>query len=388
MAGFFKNVKRIFYLAVAVGIGIWLITVVADAKKAVEDSVTFTSAGEKILHLSDVKGGWLYTTRSTDGSGTIPLRRNDGGERGETMPAGVEFQVTGKDSINNRIRLTYEGNDYSIPVENIVADSGKKPAKVKMARTADKNIIDFLVFVFLVAFAGIIVYYKKTYPGKAKAAFQKYYDRKRKEFAWLDNWINQHTEDGGIVNARTEDLVSSGFTGVWLWTIIGAVVAILLSFFVPGKITGAVVSFLIMSLSLLNAYRISQKEISNPGTYANSNVYDSLLTLECPSCHCPHSWGVIDCFNVVNHKEIVTKKTTRKGYNNNDFVDSVLNGFKQDGTTSKTTVTYYGTSTKNYLCDNCKHTLNHQGEEEWGHEPIEGLQKFNPSKKVWDCGKK
>jgi hypothetical protein len=192
------------------------------------------------------------------------------------------------------------------------------------------------VFVFLINLALIAAavyfgkkYYKK-FKGQKSNAFTEYYTQKRQQFPWLDRWLS--------------DWQSQNIDPVQI-----------------------------------RANRLFGK---NPAE-EYSDEYG--LTLECPSCRCPHSWVMTAKDNIVENKETTTETIYRSGYGKGDFFDSVSEGFKKNGKEEKVKVVYTGRAIRDFKCLNCGHTERNEYNERWvNYEPDTGFREFNPPVTAWE----
>ena len=157
--------------------------------------------------------------------------------------------------------------------------------------------------------------------------FAAYYAQKRQEFPWLDNWLKENGDPS--VKRATEFLAEKD----------------------PGK---------------------GEPEYG--------------LTMECPSCGCPHSWVMTQKETIVERGEekIQETTTTIKG-GGQDW------GFGAGDATysrSKTTgYVFYGKSIKDFKCLNCGHTEQNEYDEQWNtHDVMElgsRIRTFDPPISAW-----
>jgi hypothetical protein len=147
-----------------------------------------------------------------------------------------------------------------------------------------------------------------------------------------------------------------------------------------------------LALPLPVSYFWALKKAKKPGDYKHGDNGQEKsvegLTLECPSCHCPHSWVMPQKEVFVDeHEGSITTTTTRKGYGQGDVVSSLFEGFKSDGTTTKTTEThvYNGREFRDFKCLNCgHHTERNEFKASWsGSRPEEGMRYFDPPMPAW-----
>jgi hypothetical protein len=206
---------------------------------------------------------------------------------------------------------------------------------------------------------------------RAVRTFTAYYAQKRQEFPWLDKWIKDHV-DPSILRAGDTAIGNMGIIAiiVFVFSIIG--------FLIFDRLSIGLFVFVVIGLVLSEIY--ARKQAKNPGTVDDQN---GGLTLECPSCGCPHSWGLLEEKNIVDRTETTTEEITRKGYGQGDFLDSLDEGFKSNGTTRKSTTIYIGRSIRDFKCLNCGHTEHNEYDGRWGKDPREH-QSFSPPKTAWE----
>ena len=179
-----------------------------------------------------------------------------------------------------------------------------------------------IIFMAIAAGVGYLIYKKFQKKKEANVpVYEAYYAEKRRQFPWLENWIKQN---GNPAPIRAKEF-------------------------------------------LANKEDAGRLQIENG------------LTLECPSCGCPHSWVMHSRENIIESSEKET--TTRSGYGKGDFADSMLEGFKQNGST--TTITYSGRSIKDFECLNCGHSEHNEYNETWHYPPAEVLEKYKQPKPAW-----
>jgi hypothetical protein len=208
---------------------------------------------------------------------------------------------------------------------------------------------------------------------RAKKPYADYYARKRREFPWLDKWIKENVNPAEL--RASEGAGTKTATSFALFIVFGGIGGIIA--FIYGS---WVVFFVFVAIGLLISELIGRKHLKNPATLDNEEVG---LTLECPSCHCPHSWVLLEEENIVEESETVTTKTTRSGYGQGDLMDSLLEGFKENGTTVKSITYYYGRSERDFKCLNCNHTEHREYKAQWTkYEPEEHIV-HNPPKAAW-----
>jgi TPR repeat protein len=224
----------------------------------------------------------------------------------------------------------------------------------------------------------VILYKRNEYRGfdeygKAYTQFyDDYYDKKRKEFPWLDKWIKANGDPANQwVRVNTDkDTKVSGIAPVILSFVIlavGGIIALIVGsssvvgFIIVGLITLAV-SFFAGNKLGNKAVNVDTEHLESPSAYEPYNG----LTLECPSCHCPHSWGMTQEEIIVERKE-TEKETTRRtttvkgggtdwGYGKGDATYGSSSTWVTD--------TYYGKEIRDLKCLNCGHTEHNEYDDE------------------------
>ena len=229
------------------------------------------------------------------------------------------------------------------------------------------------VLLVLAAIIGGFILINKLNKIRAKKPYADYYAKKRKEFPWLDNWINENVNPAEL--RANEGASSSTVVSIILFVIFGVIGGIILLF------SGSLVAFFVsVAIGLGIGELMARKNLKDPTILENEEVG---LTLECPSCGCPHSWVLLEEENVVEEIETTTETTTRSGYGQGDFIDWSMEGFKQNGTTVKETTVYYGRTERDFKCENCGHTEHNEYKAFWKYEPNSQHIVHNPPKPAW-----
>ena len=257
----------------------------------------------------------------------------------------------------------------------------------------------------LIAIA-IILYFRNMVT--ALGEYGRYYKDKRRKFQWLDNWIKERR----INPAKTRAYEAVNFP------MIGFGIAYLGIAFVGGGILNFVIRFLSESyliqhrlvpndfehflymhigtiLSIIAAVIVGQKmwagELDNPA-YSPS---EAGLSLECPSCHCPHSWVLLRRQSTVE-KEWQEKRTVKTTTTKTVSADAYGGGFigqmfasasSGSRTSTRTEITNYysGKTHRDFECRNCGKTSSNVYEETWvDKRPDENEAVFNPPRSAWD----
>jgi hypothetical protein len=210
-------------------------------------------------------------------------------------------------------------------------------------------------------------------------AYVDYYAKKRREFSWLENWIK---ENENPAEGRAVAVTSGGLFLVFLYFLVVEIITMIIPSMFGLKKS---IPFQIILLAAgIVVYEItSRKSAKNPGIEENAN--EKGLTLECPSCHCPHAWVMTQKEEVVegsNTSRTETTTTTKTKYGDDSTAASALfSGTKTDTeTTYKETTTYYGKTIRDFKCLNCGHTGHIKYSDSWSYEPKGGIQVFNPPK--------
>jgi len=191
---------------------------------------------------------------------------------------------------------------------------------------------------------------------KLKINMHKYYETKRIEYPWLDNWLKTNEEP-------TINPVSSAFSDLFAKLLINmavfALIAFALGFLINLVIIGAgfygsgeekliPAPLLVLSIiGLIVSHVVFNSGIRSP-EYINHN--------ECKKCKCPESVLTVIYENIVDEQRKETEKvtTTRKDSTGTD-VSSYTN--------SK--IYYVGREIITYGCQNCKGTYKETNPLEW-----------------------
>ena len=348
---------------------------------------TLAACGDNI---DSVRAGRTYAVKAADGSGQVGIYRG-GTEPWEYVPDGTELKVA---SVliaggNTLVYVEYDNTTKTYYVnkedfggrvtasntEMSASDKEKEKTVIKRLAMAAFQVVELLVVIIYV------IRFLKQRKAKTLTVFTAYYAAKRKEYPWLNNWLNGwKNKNVDPVQLRAESAASGN---KWLSLIV--FVGIILIGNIVFDLIGSIIS---IAVAFLAVYLISKKSAINPGDY----VAEQGLTLECPSCNCPHSWVMLQRETIVERMEKTTRTTTRKGYGTVDPFESMM-GMKGDGTESKTSIVYYGRSIKDFECKNCNHTEQNEYDESWPSnrddwEMGSHLQKFNPPHPAWEFKKK
>jgi len=269
----------------------------------------------------------------------------------------------------------------------------------------------------------ILIYLK--FKIRDKKAFVAFYSEKRKEFPWLDNYLKQNKADpakirpyqeGGLLGKIIFFLVIA-IAGGWALTGIINFLWYLIYISTPLIKTG-VIKFLVDNTGLIIAYFIALKIIFNNNIL--NGIHDTIgmmskylphkffrvaqpdkipvpevnetevpkFTLECPSCHCPHSWVITRFQNIIESSSTTKITTTTTRHNSADdygggFIGQMAAGSSTSSSTTSRT-SYSGRADKDFICLNCGHTLNENNHYTWDSYPAQGEKIYDPPLNSWD----
>jgi len=246
----------------------------------------------------------------------------------------------------------------------------------------------------------------------ASRSFGAYYKEKRAKFPWLEKWIkerrvnpartraNEATNNsialfaimylgisiilGWILNSIVRLIVEKGFSvhllpSDWkyiLYTNIGSVLAIIFAIIVSTK------------ASKLTA---ESPEISGS---------DYGIDLECPSCHCPHSWVLVREQDIVEDEKIekITTTTTSResgdNYGGGAIGEMFASATSRSSTSTIIITTAIGKLHKYFQCLNCGNTKRTEESKNWKYKeweydkkPRENAIEYNPPQDSWIVAK-
>jgi hypothetical protein len=345
-----KNKKR-FYLFIA------LLAVIALAMAAC---------------FRDIPNNTDWIVKAKDKSGSVMLYGNaDAKTFQTTIPDGSV--VKGTESAGSVIgesgwpeyiyKVEYEGKTYYIKEKDL-----RKQTKGSKAVLAEgnrefkdrkkKEWQQFGIWLGMVAvvFTGLY-FWNRT---RTIRALRKYYAKKRREFQWLDNYIKQKGDPS--VNRAVNDSAQSVVMSIFV-----SIVLMIITYLI-GKLNFTVV-MVYMAISIVICVIMGIKNTVSPGKLYYLDIQD--LTLECPSCHCPHSWGMKSKEVTVESEATIVETTKRDGYEDKT---------ERGGTA-------YGVKTIiDFVCLNCGHSeLNeYHTQHRDGRPSDEGMNRYNPIKTVMD----
>ena len=226
----------------------------------------------------------------------------------------------------------------------------------------------------------------KKIPNKT---FNEYYDKKRQEYPWLDEWLKVNSNEPE--NRALGATFWAGIISPVLFVIIRIIVnwilfdKILLGFAsgnaamydvmwgFPRHLVNVISIFPALLIVAPFAAIIMSKMKINPADAGNPENH---LTLECPFCHCPHSWEMTFKQNIVDDEVTTTTTTTTTTEGGGtDFISSALNPGSTK--TRKSTSTHFeGRVIREFRCLNCEKTKRTVSEQSWGKMPDEEPQEL------------
>jgi hypothetical protein len=265
------------------------------------------------------------------------------------------------------------------------------------------------MFISLIAIiVGVLLYNKNK--KSLDRMYRDYYEEKRSKFPWLENWAKEYHIDPGKVRADEAIpeliiMVSLAYFGILLiggWILNGIIRFIAVnsfaSNFLPGDIGYIVYRNIGSVIMFVVAMIVSSKLWENNAHSPDSLEPEEGLTLECPSCKCPHSWSLLKRRHVVEkewqEKKTITTTTTNKTASADSYGGGAIGqGFAGasggSSTSTKTIITnYYGGKTqRSFKCLNCGKASGITNPETWKDErPNEDETFFDPPRTAWDIG--
>jgi hypothetical protein len=253
-----------------------------------------------------IKKGRTYTVISTDGSGTVPLHSLR--QLVFTVPEGTDFTAVGitgskKEPTGIFVQHGKDKTWYSIPAENLVASKA-----LGAGASGILNSGYFTWGLIIAGFFSLSVIRKR----KMKKTFIDYYDNKRKAFPWLETYLGKHpnTVKWRLELARFED--ASTMFSVIVFFVALAVFYLISEATFLGSFTGLARSLIettLIVVAILLGSIVGKDRSVKPGFV---ETIEKGLTLECPSCHCPHPWEII--YKKITFIERKTTKTTSHTY--------------------------------------------------------------------------
>jgi hypothetical protein len=236
-------------------------------------------------------------------------------------------------------------------------------------------LIQLIQLVVIVGFFIMLYKWNKTRP---LMAFKKYHAQKRGEYPWLENWIQKNGDPS------EEMAEGASYTAVGAGVLVFLVLMIITYFIGEIGKVGIVPTLVYLAIAAGVCFLYTRKRAKNPGDYEGAELG---LTLECPSCHCPHSWVMTQKEEIVEGKETSQSVTTTTykgagtdwGFGAGDLTHTKV---------GKASHTYYGRSIKDFKCLNCGHTEQNEYAERWpmytsDNEKESGVYTFDPPKPAW-----
>ena len=218
-------------------------------------------------------------------------------------------------------------------------------------------------------YAFIFIWNKMNKPKRLKA-LNNYYEKNRKEFPWLDNWLKQNP------NVAEKRIESEKGTDILIFILLYVIVALIILIFRKWSF----IHFLLIAGSVI--FFFLHKWMKKDATYGGLE-----FELECPSCHCPHAW-VMTRKETIRSGSSTSTSTTVSGTRSTEGgitgfgMNSHLSNFDKSKTTSKTT--YYYDIIKDFKCLNCGHIGRKEHNNlETSYPPAPGVEVFDPPKQSW-----
>ena len=315
---------------------------------------------------NEIKSGRTYVLKSTDGSGQVPLYRYGADIPALFLPEGTEIKPIS--SYSNGIEVRHEDRGYIIREENF----GEETAASVKDREGSKIFgILFVLIQFgktgLIVLLIVLMYKRNKYRSVPK--YKTYYNAKRKQFPWLVKWLKNYPEiekEKSIAEASTTALASTlSVIGILL---LGMFVSFIIGF--GGFLTEILCIVGAVVISELISRRWSNSK--NPGILSVTG--DEGLTLECPSCGCPHAWTLLGTQDFI--KDISTSEKT--------ITTTMSDGSEK--VEKRTLTVYYGRHTNDFKCDNCGHTIHGDFETSWVDDPpsTDYIKRDPPKRLIYD----
>jgi len=237
-------------------------------------------------------------------------------------------------------------------------------------------------------------------------SYKSYYKDKRKKFPWFMNWEKETNID--VAKIRANECISGqilmsailyfliAIAGGWVLNAIIRFVFVnsYMSGMLPGEIGYIVLSNIGGVIALIVAFFVANKvwedKYQSPGSEHDA---ESGMALECPSCHCPHSWVMTKRQDIVEEERVERKIiTTTKGSSAGSFGGGLIGeGFAAATRSSSTDVieTYFydGKTHKDLLCLNCGNKKSVSFKKTWkDKKPDEEPLFYDPPKPAWNIG--
>jgi len=219
---------------------------------------------------------------------------------------------------------------------------------------------------------------KKT--SRFEKAVRAYYENKRREFPWLDNWINEWSKlNGDMIAARVKDVKGDNAFMTYYLFALPILVILIFPKWIP-------IHVILIAGSIFFSEFMSREKAKEPGE--QERLGERGLTLECPSCHCPHAWVMTRKEVVIDGSDTSRSTTTTTTTTRVDSFESFSHGVMNDSSKTKVreTTTYYGRDFRDFKCLNCGHTT--VGENSWDgySNPDSGVFNYDPPMPAWEKG--
>ena len=333
----------------------------------------------------DVRPGRTYIVQSTDGSGQVPLFTPGAGVPRFLIPDGTEIEPWSEIS-GNTTRFQVRHPDYQgalyMEVENIKEETAESIAKRAASKKAGRidSVISVLYWgLIIIGFIFLLKRNKKT----ALIIYRGYYTQKRREFPWLEEWWKRFKYEDAAEQRAGAAAGAVLVISIIVFFVLAIVFGFIHSKIVPSsaRVLNALSSLAVIALVFVISAKVSEFMIKqeNPATSDNQGHG---LVLECPSCHCPHAWGMVFQQIFITDKITETVKKTTTTWEEDSSGRRVL-GSTRTRTKTKTYTTYSGEIIRDFRCENCGHT--HHGEywDTWNDRPETEPQHFDPPKRAW-----
>nr|AGS51741.1 hypothetical protein [uncultured bacterium contig00037] len=324
-----------------------------------------------------IKTGRIYILTAADGSGRVPVYAERGTEPQKYVPDGTEAR-TGRHRVGSRINTTIDGEiGLYVNYFDFKEETSESIAKRIAERSRTIRIFfAFVLWLVLILMGFVIIFFisKKL----AQSQYFAYYSGKSKEFPWLKSYIQKNGNPSVLRSEGNE--YPPALLG-WIIYIIAIIVYIYVADkLYPGsmRLYGSdpvkeSFLYLIMFLSVMIPLAVSMLSsltllLYNPDKLMEreSPSYQfptDDLTFKCPSCGCPHAWG-IKLREVLNLKSKTTSQDMRETtWKEKDGIK--VYGSEETRDYTVTTTTYWGDVIEDYECENCGHTKHNEYSKTW-----------------------
>jgi len=194
---------------------------------------------------------------------------------------------------------------------------------------------------------GVYIFFSRGDKSRMKRAFTAYYAEKRKQFPYVEDWIQK--------NGDPSEHLSKNDTGGCVSKILYCVIS-LIAVIIPSSFKELIASAVLIGIAYLICEFVARRKAKKPGDFYFGS--EPGLTLECPKCHCPNSWGLF-------------KKETK-------YLS------KRNEKTSSSDITIFSTKVwRDYKCLNCGHSdvverLEDERGKNWDDQPEDRIKEFDP----------